>query len=219
MGEIAGARAELDRLGRSLRAQTVELVTELTPGADLDLLFLDEPTVSDRHEPVKYRYSTDFRGERPPGVEAADLVLRGAEMLSAAGWTVTASPADVVPGSIGTKDGSTIEIRATTAHPSVLFSVRTREMSLTEPRVFEWPTPVRTAETVDPGYVLCYECDGLGRCPECGGRGWLPDEEQGRITCPECLGEKVCPICRDAGQLLISRLQTFQRGYYPDLPK
>ncbi|MFF3782068.1 hypothetical protein [Streptomyces sp. NPDC001933] len=47
MGPIPGAREELDRLGRALWAQLVELIDDLTPGSDLRLLFLDEPRIVD----------------------------------------------------------------------------------------------------------------------------------------------------------------------------
>ncbi|MEV6771259.1 hypothetical protein AB0N05_21830 [Nocardia sp. NPDC051030] len=220
MGEIPGARAELDRLGGALRAQLVELISELTPGTGLDLLFLDEPTVVDWHEPLKYRYSTDFRGARAAEVGAAEVARLGAGRLAAAGWTVSQAPEADGSGTVvtGTRDGMSIEIRVAEHVPNVLFSGRTPAMALFTPS-FEWPAPVRTPENLTPGYVLCYECDGLGRCPECGGRGWLPDEAAGRVKCPECLGRRVCPICRDAGELAISQLQPFQRGYYPELGK
>lgn len=84
---------------------------------------------------------------------------------------------------------------------------------------FEWPDPVRTPETVTPGYVLCYECEGLGWCPSCGGRGWLDDGAGGRKRCPECHTTGSCPICQRAGQLAISQLSPYQRGYYPELPE
>lgn len=82
---------------------------------------------------------------------------------------------------------------------------------------FEWPEPVRTPETVTPGYVLCYECEGLGWCPSCGGRGWLDDGAGGRKRCPECHTQGICPICQRAGQLAVSQLSPYQRGYYSEL--
>ncbi|MFC9993643.1 hypothetical protein [Nocardia sp. NPDC127526] len=220
MSDISQARAELDRLGESLRAQLVELITELTPGADLDLLFLDEPGIVDWHEPLKYRYSADsFRGERAD-VPAAELVRRAEAQLTTAGWQVTetretgATERTVVTG---TRDGNTIEIQVGEHTPTVYYSGHTPAMALQAVSTFEWPDPVKTAETVTPGHVLCYECDGLGWCPECGGRGWLPDAAKGRVKCPECHQERVCPICRGAGELAISQLSPYQRGYYPQL--
>lgn len=76
--------------------------------------------------------------------------------------------------------------------------------------------PVRTAETVTPGYVLCYECDGEGRCPRCHGAGWL-DTAGKKRKCPLCHAQRVCPICRGEGELAISDLSTYQLGYYPEL--
>ncbi|MEZ0067202.1 DnaJ-class molecular chaperone [Streptacidiphilus sp. MAP12-20] len=77
-----------------------------------------------------------------------------------------------------------------------------------------WPEPVRTPETLTPGYVLCYECDGLGWCPACGGSGW-GSGAWGR--CQLCGHEQVCPICRGSGDLAASQLSEYQRRYYPEL--
>ncbi|WP_157597337.1 hypothetical protein [Streptacidiphilus rugosus] len=82
------------------------------------------------------------------------------------------------------------------------------------PTPFRWPEPVRTPETLTPGYVLCYECDGLGWCPLCGGRG-SGSGTWGR--CRECHARRVCPICQGGGQLATSELSSYQRGHYPDL--
>ncbi|MTE11545.1 DnaJ-like cysteine-rich domain-containing protein [Nocardia aurantiaca] len=217
MGDISGAREELDRLGAALRAQLVELIVDLTPGTDLGLLFLDEPTVADWTEPPRYHYSGLIRGERPAAVSAADIARRAAALLGAAGWEVGEAqdfsgprPAVVVTGQ---RDGNSIEVRVGEHTSAVMFSGRTPALALREPKEFRLPDPVRTPETVTPGFVLCYECDGLGACPECGGRGRLP----GGHLCPECNGTRVCPICRGAGQLAISLLSSYQRTHYPEL--
>lgn len=76
---------------------------------------------------------------------------------------------------------------------------------------------MRTPETLTPGYVLCYECDGLGRCPGCGGRGWVLREPHRRKRCAECGTRQVCPICQGHGELSASSLSPYQRGYYPEL--
>ncbi|GLW56847.1 hypothetical protein [Kitasatospora phosalacinea] len=86
-----------------------------------------------------------------------------------------------------------------------------------EPEQPRRPEPVRTAETVTPGYVLCYECDGLGACDSCDGRGWLPGEPPGRRRCRVCFARRVCPVCRGGGELAVSDLSTYQLGYYPGL--
>ncbi|QLE70312.1 hypothetical protein FGW37_00640 [Streptomyces rectiverticillatus] len=222
MGGIPGAREELDRLGRALRTQLVELINDLTPGSDLRLLFLDEPTIVDWHEPLRYQYGTSsFSGERPAHASAADIASRAATLLGSAGWEVATSQEDAGgrPRSVvtGRRDGCSIEIRVGHHRPVVYFDGRTPAMALYEPEEFQWPEPVCTAETVTPGYVLCYECDGLGWCPGCGGRGWVHDEVRGRKNCSACHRDRVCLICRGAAQLAISQLSPYQRGYYPEL--
>ncbi|MVU78975.1 hypothetical protein GPX89_17190 [Nocardia sp. ET3-3] len=217
MGDISAAREELDRLGAALRAQMVELITDLTPDTDLGLLFLDAPTVADWAEPPRYHYSGLIRGQRPATVPAAELARRASAMLTAAGWDVGetedtsgARPAVLITGR---RDGNSIEVRVGDHTSSVMFSGRTPELALRGQEETRRPEPVRTPGTLTPGYVLCYECDGLGACPECLGRGRLAN---GRL-CPECNGAGFCPICRGGGELAVSGLSTFQRAYYPEL--
>ncbi|MEU1285980.1 hypothetical protein [Kitasatospora sp. NPDC005856] len=119
----------------------------------------------------------------------------------------------------GRRDGCGIEVRAVDHVPTLRFSGRTPAMALYESEEFQRPDPVRTAETVTAGFVLCYECDGLGWCHECGGRGWRPDATHGRVKCPACHRRRVCVICRGAAQLAVSDLSTYQRGYYPELDR
>ncbi|MEE1805320.1 hypothetical protein, partial [Streptomyces sp. BE133] len=139
MGEIPGVREELDRLGRALRAQLVELIDELTPGADLGLLFLDEPNVADWHEPLRYSYSAVFRGERPEGVGAADVASRAAGLLSPADWDI-AGPQEEIGGTKRTyvltarrPDGTRIEVRTGDHNSAVLYSGQTPALALREP--------------------------------------------------------------------------------------
>ncbi|WAL68797.1 hypothetical protein ORV05_13830 [Amycolatopsis cynarae] len=223
MGEIPGAREELDRLGRSLRAQLVELINDLTPGADLGLLFLDWPGVADWHEPLRYSYSAVFRGDRPEGVGAAHVASRAASLFDPAGWNI-AGPEEEIDGTKRTyvltarhSSGTRIEIRTSDRSSSVLYTGSTPALALRELEEFQWPEPVRTPETLTSGFVLCYECDGLGACHECGGRGWVPSEPHGRGNCLQCGGKHVCPICRGAGQLAVSELSPYQLTYYPKL--
>jgi hypothetical protein len=221
MGEIPGAREELDGLGRALRAQLVELIIDLTPGSDLGLLFLNDLRVADWHEPLRYHYSAVFRGERPASVSGAEIASRASALLGSAGWEVATSEEN--DGAkrrgmvIGRHDGGSIEILVGDHTSAVLFSAQTPALALRTPEEFQWPEPVRTPDTLTPGYVLCYECDGLGLCPGCGGRGWLPSEPHGRTNCRECHRERVCPICRGGGELAIFQLTPFQQGYYPEL--
>ncbi|MEU8515285.1 hypothetical protein AB0C76_27470 [Kitasatospora sp. NPDC048722] len=221
MSEIPGARAELNRLGRSLREQLVALITDLTPGADLGLLFLDDPLVADWHDPLRYHFSALFRGERPATVPAAEIASRAAVLLDAAGWDVTTSEAQQdgkrATMVLARRDGNAIRVGTGDHTSAVMFSGRTPALALRAPKPFQWPEPVLTPEAVTPGHVLCYECDGLGWCPSCGGRGWRPSEPHGRARCSECFGKKVCPICRGGGDLAVSDLSDYQRGYYPEL--
>ncbi|MFG2905443.1 hypothetical protein ACGF13_10345 [Kitasatospora sp. NPDC048286] len=198
MGPVPGAREELDWLGHALRAQLVELIDELAPGSDLSLLFLAEPEVVDWHEPLRYRYSVGcFTGMRPANVTAAGGTVR---------IVVT-----------GRRHGCGIEIRAVDHMSTLWFSWQTPAMALYEPEEFRRPEPLLTPETVTPGYVLCYECDGLGWCHDCGGRGWRPDAAHGRVNCPACHRRRVCVICRGAAELAVTDLSLYQRGYYPEL--
>ncbi|MEU3556032.1 hypothetical protein [Streptomyces fragilis] len=229
MADIPGARAELDRLGRDLRAQLASLVQTLTPGADLDSLVLREPAVVDWHEPLGYRYSLSFRGHRPAGIAAAGIVPRAARLLARAGWDVpepeeyaelewaTDDTGDRYLLTARHPDGNLIEVRVDAYGSAVLFIGRTPVTALYEAQAFRWPEPVRTAAALTPGHLLCYECDGLGACDCCGGRGWLPSEPHGRSRCPQCAARRVCPVCGGAGELALSQLSAYQRTYYPEL--
>ncbi|WP_327063747.1 hypothetical protein OG715_01990 [Kitasatospora purpeofusca] len=237
-GMSRAAREELDRLGRSLRAQMVVLITDLTVRVYLRRLDLDEPKVADARDPSRYHCSAVYQGDRPAGVTAAGTADRAGSLLRAAGWAVAVSQEDD-DGMLWTvvlahRDGSTIRVLASEDTRAVAFRGQTPALVLCppqpagqlepepepEPEPEREPGPERRPETVTPGYVLCYECDGDGRCPGCGGRGWVlrtPGRSEGRRRCGECGTTRVCPICRGAGRLAISRLSTYQRGYYPDL--
>ncbi|MFD0531319.1 hypothetical protein ACFQ1I_39610 [Kitasatospora arboriphila] len=221
MDETADARAELDRLGRSLREQLVVLITDLAPGADLGLLFLDAPSVADRHEPLRHHYAAVFRGERPAAVTAAGTASRAAALLGSASWDVTASEEDDdgqrCSMVLAHRDGIRIRVRTGDHTSAVMFGGRTPALAFGPAEPFRQPEPVRTPDTLTPGYLLCYECDGLGWCPGCGGRGWVPSEPRGRTRCRVCRTERVCPICRGGGELAASQLSDYQRGYYPEL--
>ncbi|MET8575992.1 hypothetical protein [Streptomyces sp. NPDC005012] len=243
MAELPGARVELELLADDLRERIGELAERLTPGADLGMLFPREPSVVDRHEPPGFRYTVMARGRRPGGLGAPALVAHAADLLGRLDWDVTDREGDAEDAKAGTDaeagtdgraalsggtghrhvltarhpDGSVIEVRVDAGGPTVLYIGRTPVVALYEPEEFRWPEPVRTPGTVTPGHLLCYECDGLGACACCGGRGWLPDEPHGRSRCPECATRRVCPICRGAGQLPVSLLSPYQRTMYPEL--
>ncbi|MEK2491564.1 hypothetical protein WN990_18615 [Kitasatospora purpeofusca] len=229
-GTSRAAREELDRLGRSLRAQMVVLITDLTVRVHLRRLVLDGPKVADGRDPSRYHCSAVYQGDRPAGVTAAGTADRAGSLLRAAGWEVAVSQEDD-DGLLWTvvlahRDGSTIRVLTSEDTRAVAFRGRTPALVLRpsqpagQPEPEREPEPERRPETLTPGYVLCYECDGDGRCPGCGGRGWVlrePGRTEGRRRCAECGTRRFCPICRGAGQLAISLLSTYQRGYYPDL--
>ncbi|MFF0622464.1 hypothetical protein [Streptomyces sp. NPDC004296] len=223
MDETSKARDELDRLGRSLRKQLVTLITDLTIRVHLRRLSLDEPKVADRREPLRYHYSTVYQGNRPATTTAAETASRAAFLLRSAGWDVTTSQEDddgihwtVL---VAHRDGNGIRIMTSDDTPAVAFRARTPALALCPPQPVQQSEPVRTPETITPGYVLCYECDGLGWCPGCGGRGWVLGQPHRRSRCRECRTTKVCAICRGEGQLHASGLSAYQLGYYPGLDR
>ncbi len=230
----SAAREELDRLGRSLREQMVVLITDLTVRVHRRRLAFGEPKVADGSDPSRYHCSAMYQGNRPASATAAGTASRAVSLLRAAGWEVTVSQEDD-DGRLWTvvlahRDGSTIRVLTSDDTPAVVFRGQTPALvlrppqpvgqSATAPEPVHEPEPERTPETLTPGYVLCYECDGAGRCPGCGGRGWVMRTSglsERRSRCSECATRKVCPICRGAGQLAIFDLSTYQRGYYPGL--
>ncbi|MFE2140303.1 hypothetical protein ACFXA3_00805 [Streptomyces sp. NPDC059456] len=225
MEQASNAREELDRLAQSLRKQLVALITDLTVRVHLRRLTLDEPKVADRQEPPRYHYSTVYQGNRPATATAAETASRAVFLLRAAGWDVTTSQEDddgiLWTVIVAHRDGNGIRILTSDDTPAVAFRAQTPALALCPPQPVRQPepgpAPERTPETITPGYVLCYECDGLGLCPGCGGRGWVLGELDRRRRCSECGTRKVCPICRGDGQLSASGLSDYQRGYYPGL--
>ena len=51
--------------------------------------------------------------------------------------------------------------------------------------------------TPDPGFEVCYECDGYRVCWACGGEGKMLDGSR----CHTCAGRGSCIVCNGAGQL------------------
>lgn len=221
MDRTSKARGELDRLGRSLRVQLIALITDLTVRVHLRRLSLDEPKIADPREPLRYHYSTSYQGNRPATVTAAETTSRATALLRAAGWDVTVSQEDddgiLWTVIVARRDGSDIRILTSEDTHAVSFRGQTPVVALCPQRPAQEPEPVRTPETVVPGYVLCYECEGSGWCPGCAGRGWVLAPPQRKSRCAECHTRKICPICRGQGQLSASQLSPYQRGYYPGL--
>ncbi|MFD3870332.1 hypothetical protein [Streptomyces sp. NPDC058623] len=207
---------ELERLGLLMHEWVRELVVRLTPEAMVWPEGLGEPAVSDWHEPLQFHHTMTFRGARPETVTPAEMGQRAGEALAAAGWAVEeeVTEAHLVTGR---RDGVVIRIRISVISDVVLYQARTPSIAFYTPEVFVKPEPVRTLDTLSRGYVLCYECDGLGWCSSCWGRGWVPDVERGRRRCRECHQDRVCPICRGAGEKHAATLQYYERGHYPEL--
>lgn len=220
VAEIPGAREELDRLYDELRRYLRELAEHLTPGHALDL-FGPVRSIVDWHEPLLYRSAATSRVELPVAHQDGSLVGRAAEWLTAEGFEVTRETSQDAGNAaytvVATKDGLELRIRLAEGRSQVLYMGETPRMALYSPEVFVPPEPVMTAETLSPGAVLCYECDGLGWCHCCHGRGWVSDEEKGRKRCRQCFDDRVCPICRGAGERWIGDLHDFELGYYPEL--
>ncbi|MQY05782.1 DnaJ-like cysteine-rich domain-containing protein [Actinomadura macrotermitis] len=217
MGKIPGARAELDRLGGVMRSELFDLVGRLTPEAApaVEAVRLEYPGVADWHEPLRFDHRATIRGARPQDVSPEEMARRAVEAFAAAGWTVEEEVADAILVT-GRSEDITIKVRVSVVSPVVLYMAGTPAMALDTPQPRVRPEPLKSAGNLSPGYALCYECDGLGLCPACYGRGWVPDEERGRRHCPECQIVPVCPICRGAGELYVATLQYFEKGYYPD---
>lgn len=221
MAQTAAARAELDRRGGELRERIAELVALCTPDALADLPPLAEPEVADWHEPPRYRHSLTVRGSRDPALSPETLGPRVAAALAAAGWQVPETDRDESTGGVivtGSNAGSQVRVRFSTTSTVVLYTGETAAIALAGPAPVRHRPPAHTADTVDPGHVLCYECAGAGWCPVCEGRGWVAAEPHGRRRCPECFDRRVCPICEGAGELAVARLSPVQRANYAHLP-
>ncbi|MFD4261804.1 hypothetical protein ACFWR9_30340 [Streptomyces sp. NPDC058534] len=195
MAQIPGASEKLDRLGRILRARMVELIGGLTPGSDLGSLLFSGPRVVEWREPLRHEYWAQFRGERPASVRPAEAASRAAVLLDSAQGEVAESQENDGPKRwyvvTGRQDGSGIEVRVSGHTPTVVFTGRTPAMLLYGPQEFRWPEPVCTPETVSPGYVLCYECEGLGACPGCGGHAPRPSPRAAGTPAASCATRNV----------------------------
>lgn len=213
MAEIAGARARLDRRGRELWERVADLASRAVR-ASVEIRPPAEPEVADWHEPVRHRHTLTVRAERPAGRTPDAVADAAAELLAAAGWPVARTTDGDAPVVTGTRDGGTIRVRVSRASGVVLITGETAAIALSEPDPASEPPPERTAATVDAGFVLCFECAGRGRCPVCGGSGWIAGGASGRQRCPECFGERVCPVCTGAGQLEFARLSPLDRARY-----
>ncbi|MBW5485028.1 hypothetical protein [Streptomyces bambusae] len=213
--EIPGARRRLAEETERLRGYLKELAARLTPGQVPEFPLEYAPFVD--HGTVPATFHQSLSGVvRPQGVSAVEAVARAAELFAADGWR-TAGPApgdrNTVLESVvtGTLDGMEIRVSAARGTGVLAYRGRTKPVALYPERPHVRPEPVRTAETVSAG-DLCYECDGLGWCPCCEGRGWVMGGSAGwggggrrdpdRLgRCPLCGTRRVCPVCNGSGQL------------------
>ncbi|MEE1811272.1 hypothetical protein PUR32_35380, partial [Streptomyces sp. BE133] len=90
-------------------------------------------------------------------------------------------------------DGTRIEVRTGDHNSAVLYSGQTPALALREPEEFQWPEPVRTPGTLTPGYVLCYECDGLGACTAAVDAAGCPASPMGAVTAASATGDASAP--------------------------
>lgn len=220
MAELPGARAQLDRDGAWLRAQIRDLAAQLTPEQEPELPARD-PVVTDWQEQLRYRHQVTARIERPAELNTPAVIDRAAALLQAAGWQVDkgVTPQEGYTPLVhvtGTREGFRIEVRIQEGYRGVLYTGETAERPLYTVEEFVPPEPLKTSETVSLGHVLCYECNGLGACPLCLGRGWILGDE-GRERCRECHGDRVCPVCAGVGELPIASLAKWERDQYPEL--
>lgn len=150
------------------------------------------------------------------GLTAEESVRAIADRLAANGWRLTKSTATEATAH---RLGSRIEVTAWPHTPRAHLTGTTPPVQVYPRRPWERPPRAATAERLDPGEVLCYECEGWGSCPVCEGLGWrLPQRER----CPHCANyhtppQGLCPICRGSGSLSVGRLSPSQRAHYPDL--
>lgn len=210
-------RRQLDSAGERLRDELSWLAARAVPGTAAETVLLSGPAVVDWHRPVSYRYEASTR-VLGSGYDAA-VIDRASAALDGAGWTVTVTRSDDGTGQTtvtGEKDGFQLRVDAQEGYAGTVFTGTTPASAL-ETAAESAPEPVATPDTLGPDEVLCYECDGLGWCPACYGRGWMPDGLTGRHRCRECLGTKVCPVCRGDGKLAMELLTAADLAHYPAL--
>ncbi|MFI9506338.1 hypothetical protein [Nocardia sp. NPDC052566] len=219
--EIPGAREQLARDGAWLRAQIRELAAEITPEQVPDLPERD-PVVADWQEQLQYKDKVTVTVDRSAELNTPELIDRAAAWLTAAGWTVERGTIErkgrtPLLHATGIRDGFEISVRIQQGFGGVLYTGDTATRPLYELEEFVPPVPVKIAETVSDGHLLCYECVGLGWCPLCRSRGWILGASGSREQCRECHGARVCPVCDGRGELAVSALAGWERDQYPEL--
>ncbi|MEU2392679.1 hypothetical protein [Streptomyces sp. NPDC007369] len=220
MGEIAGAREELEREAEAVRGCLRALAEQLTPGQVPGFAVAPDPFRDSGTVPATYRHGfsarVEARAARPPrSAYEPGLAARGAALLAAEGWDTGGQQ----PGAEGRevkgvlRGGAWVRVSVSALRSSVLYEGRTSDIALYEPEPQARPEPSATPETLWTGHELCYECDGLGWCPACEGEGrvlggdpgWgagsIPRDPDRLGRCPLCSTRRICPVCSGAGQV------------------
>ncbi|TDB91552.1 hypothetical protein E1091_13690 [Micromonospora fluostatini] len=224
MVEIPGARAELENAFRILYANMLYLARALEPDQEPDDALLPEPAVLDRREPLRHAYQVTLSLLATKQPCAAHAVDRGGLLLAEDGWSVETATGPTGRRAVGRRDGFVITVSAPDGEHTACrlgegFAItgETPHVLLHEPVEFVPPEPCVTAETLPAGALLCYECDGLGWCPCCLGRGFVLDDDRRRQRCPCCFTRQVCLICEGAGLKWIHMMSWWAREQYPEL--
>lgn len=211
MREIAGAAEQLARDGILARDQLLWLADELTPHQQRGELRGDEePRIVVWGEELLYGKHFQLT-LRLPAPDDPTVAERAATLLESHGWQVETTHRTVVDTGVttltGRRDGFRLAVWITDGRGVHCYGADTPPTALYEHEPFVPPEPVVTVETVGHGYELCYECDGLGWCATCLGRGWTLGGRtwggytSGRVNCVMCHRDRVCVICRGAGRL------------------
>jgi len=212
----------LEPVAAQLREQIELLARQLTPGATVAVSIPADPAVVAWDDPVRYRFQASSRVEWAGAGRDPGLADRAADLLTGSGWSARVERFTEYGATQVTvaaeRDGFRLMVRFQEEYEGVIYTGETPELIRTEHgRTEPFQHPVGGERTVREGAVLCYECTGLGSCPDCHGRGWISTGPADRKRCPECRGEKVCPVCRGSGELLIAMLTEFDRTHYPQL--
>ncbi|KXK60655.1 hypothetical protein AWW66_17730 [Micromonospora rosaria] len=224
MVEIPGARAELDNAFRILDANMRALARALEPDQQPEPDLPPEPAVLDRREPLRHAYQLTLSLVAMKQPCADHAVHRGGLLLAEAGWSVETDPGPTGNRAVARRDGFVITVVSCHGEHAVCrvgegyaITGETPHVLLHEPVEFVPPEPCVTAGTLPAGALLCYECDGLGWCPCCLGRGFLLDDDRRRRRCTCCFTQRVCLICEGAGLKWVHTLSGWAREQYPEL--
>ncbi|GLY22809.1 hypothetical protein [Micromonospora sp. NBRC 101691] len=224
MAGIPWAREKLDRAAIILRDTMAHLVRLLEPDQQPEIDLLPEPAILDWQEPLRHAYTATVTLTARKHRSAAHAVRHGADLLSGWGWAVEEETGPAETRTVARRDGFVISLYAFGRQPGVShrgdgygISGQTPHVLLYEPVGFVPPEPIVTADALPNGALLCYECDGLGWCPCCLGRGFTLDDDRRRQRCQLCFTRRICPICEGTGLKWIHALNSWERGQYPEL--